>query len=307
MSTLNIFLTSVFLFGLIGLALIYGRPEGSRYIDELNRFITITLKMYLVRIFGHRFLNFFDYIFNRRNPVTLILYLVLLIGGYTMFVFKGYPHVSDTHRFLGFFLFCASLFFFLRACTVDPGIIHKNNHKECLSQFPFDEIIFFPSKICTTCKMTKPARSKHCSVCNVCVSRFDHHCIWINQCVGYGNAKHFHAFLFFNNLICLYGGFLGISIFRDIILEGNLLNTTFRDAKTSQQYPSSYFYVGMYLLGKEPLLVYITLFSGIMGIFLLAFSYYHFVKLAGITTNESAKLGSLAKEKRAAFRQIHCS
>ena len=315
----NLVLANIFLVGFSGLALMYGRADGKRLIDSFHRFLTTTLIDRLsstVRILlGQASLdkveNVFDYILNRRNPLTMILYLVLLVGGYCVFVMFGYPHLPNRslsfeyHRQCGFALFVLSMYFFSRACSDDPGILTKSNHKLHSRTYPFDQEVFKGGVECDTCKFPKPARSKHCSVCNVCVARFDHHCVWINQCVGKGNARSFLLFLFFNNVICLYGGYLGTFILADIVERDNLRSVTFRDSKTGQTYQSSLFYIFMYLLGKEMVLMYLTLFSMIMGVFLLAFSYYHLVKLMrmGITTNENSKL--LKVENKEKFIRLH--
>ena len=39
-------------------------------------------------------------------------------------------------------------------------------------------------KICSTCLVLRPVRSKHCPICNRCVAKFDHHCPFVNNCIG---------------------------------------------------------------------------------------------------------------------------
>lgn len=58
----------------------------------------------------------------------------------------------------------------------DPGIITQQNVQKHVLLFKYDNILFVPGVPCRTCKLIKPARSKHCNVCNVCVARHDHHC-----------------------------------------------------------------------------------------------------------------------------------
>ncbi|KAK6456361.1 heme binding zinc finger protein [Scheffersomyces xylosifermentans] len=92
----------------------------------------------------------------------------------------------------------------LAVCS-DPGKITANTEA---SKFKNNQLIFFDNKMCSTCRVLKPARSKHCSTCGHCVLLFDHHCVWINNCVGYYNYKWFLLFLVANINLLGYGSYL---------------------------------------------------------------------------------------------------
>ena len=88
---------------------------------------------------------------------------------------------------------------------------------------------------CQTCKMQKPARSKHCAMCNVCIEEFDHHCIWINNCVGIGNRRYFLSFIILHMFLCWYGAVIGVLIFLGIIDSQNLWNAKFANNVTLEE------------------------------------------------------------------------
>lgn len=89
-------------------------------------------------------------------------------------------------------------------------------------QIPFtpnNQLIFFDDKVCTTCRLTKPARSKHCSVCNKCFALYDHHCIWVNNCIGYKNYRWFVLYLLSHINFLGYGSILCYSALRYELLN----------------------------------------------------------------------------------------
>ena len=108
-----------------------------------------------------------------------------------------------------------------------------------MKKYVFDDVMYSKENKCKTCKIDKPARSKHCRVCNHCVEKFDHHCIWINQCIGAKNYKWFLLFIFFHVIICFYGGIAGIAIFlgEKWLVEKN--GGQFVNEKTGEKIPYS--------------------------------------------------------------------
>ena len=313
---LNLILANIFLLVLAGVALRYGRAGGTRLVDKWNGVLTKTIPSGCLRLvrrwFGEaaakKLASIYKYVVHERNPLTMILYLVVSIGGYITFVLSGYPFLTEGyHKECGFVLFCASLWFFTKAAADDPGIITKANHAKQYEKYPFDGLVFKRDVVCRTCGFAQPARAKHCRYCDLHVSRFDHHCIWINQCVGGGNVKSFLMFLLSNNVMCLYGGYLGINILISITQDEDLSNVWFRDSVTGLRFQSTPYYIAVYISKKYMALTYVTIFALLMGLLLLAFTYYHWVVLLkdGLTSNEESKIADLPDNSRARFLETY--
>ena len=95
---------------------------------------------------------------------------------------------------------------FALACFTDPGTVTASSlHR--FSRVPYDGQLYAP-KMCRTCMLPRPARSKHCVICNKCVSRFDHHCPWLNTCVGERNYRYFLLFLLYHAALCFYSTYI---------------------------------------------------------------------------------------------------
>lgn len=100
--------------------------------------------------------------------------------------------------------------FLYLSCASDPGYITPQNHAYHMSLYPYDHSLFQPGNECRTCRLLKPARSKHCSICKHCIAKADHHCVFINSCVGYGNQHWFLLLLASTALLTTYGAWLGV-------------------------------------------------------------------------------------------------
>ncbi|KAJ7567652.1 hypothetical protein O6H91_01G000700 [Diphasiastrum complanatum] len=123
------------------------------------------------------------YCCERRNPILQIFYLAIIGGSFLIFFrtsFQYIPsyYISSVHRYTGPLAVFAGIILFLITCFSDPGTITVGNLKQHQTRYAYDGKIY-EEKACYTCKIPRPARSKHCSICDRCVARFDHHCGWM--------------------------------------------------------------------------------------------------------------------------------
>jgi ankyrin repeat protein len=51
-------------------------------------------------------------------------------------------------------------------------------------------------RLCLTCRIIRPLRSKHCAHCNSCIALFDHYCPFVDQCIGCNNFTPFLIFIY---------------------------------------------------------------------------------------------------------------
>ncbi|CAG9333649.1 unnamed protein product [Blepharisma stoltei] len=285
-------------------------PHGTGPFAWLSRQIFITLpaitEKISIKLFGpmgsSKISYYFLYIFNKPNPSFQIVYLLLSLGGFTIYFFKGFAfvpnrYVPSIHIYTGtaFYMLCVTIFYL--ACTVSPGKIRPQNEEKYKKIFPYDEALYREVK-CSTCDLVKPARSKHCSVCNICVAKFDHHCIWINQCVGYGNYKWFLAFILSHSLLCMYGAQIGLLIFVHIIEKERIMTTRFFDY-LGNEVEWSWMTVIQYLLQRYPSWFFVVTLCFIMGLTLTGFFFYHlYLVYENTTSNERAKRLDLAESPK---------
>jgi len=178
---------------------------------------------------------------------------------------------------------------FLICSYSDPGTVTKDTEELYLQSFPYDHMLY-DKKECTTCKVVRPARSKHCRICNKCVSRFDHHCPWVNNCIGERNIRWFLAFLFTTALLCTYATYLTGKITYGIAKKKDVFNLGYRDKSTGKWVPVPYDYIFQYLVNATGLTIPLSLFCAVLAVVLYLFLGYHlFLIFRNTTTNESYK------------------
>lgn len=156
--------------------------------------------------------RFGTYIMYDKHPTVMIFFFLLLSVGEFMYLPYAWPRMGLINKVLGSVAIVLPYAFLYLSAYSDPGTITPENHSYHMAQYPYDFALFHPGASCRTCRLLKPARSKHCSVCKRCIGRADHHCIFINNCVGVGNQHWFVLLLLSTGVLTQYGGCLGLSI-----------------------------------------------------------------------------------------------
>ncbi|KAK8244750.1 palmitoyltransferase swf1 [Phyllosticta capitalensis] len=155
-----------------------------------------------------------NYLLYEKHPLVIIFFLGLLTTASTLLLYQTYTTFAAWHRLLiPLLLPLPYLFTYLSSRTLPNTVVTHSNHSAQVAAYPYDRILFHPNILCRTCRLPKPARSKHCSICGTCVARADHHCIWVNNCLGRENYRWFLALLASTAVVLLYGAYLALIVF----------------------------------------------------------------------------------------------
>ncbi|KAL6989604.1 putative protein S-acyltransferase 17 [Sarracenia purpurea var. burkii] len=272
------------------------------FIERFHDFLTFGAYDYFGRIIGTVFgsrgsaaLRSFEYYCcDRPNPILQIIYLAIIGTTYYIIVKTSFGYIpgyylSEVHRYASMLAVAGGIILFLLTSFSDPGTVNAENVSQYLSAYPYDNIIYLEKK-CSTCKILKPARSKHCSICDRCVARFDHHCGWMNNCIGERNTRYFISFLLWHFLLCIYG-----TVALGLILAGQMkelkviyILTVYYGMDNS--FRSLAPHVVQWLVGSYNTQVLLMVFLAIVSLLLAGFFGYHAkLCLKNSTTNETFK------------------
>ncbi|KAI4232303.1 MAG: hypothetical protein LQ349_005104 [Xanthoria aureola] len=294
---------AIALFSLLIFVVLFGQTPACRKgpVGILSRFIRFKIPDLLIRAdaicTGGRLSKYleisFDYLINQNHPVILVLYLVLLVGSETLFIYTSWSNLPAIHKAFALCSSLAPIFYTFKAVLSSSSTVTPRNHRQKMHSYPYDHVLFQPGQICRTCNFLKPARSKHCSICNVCVAKHDHHCVWIMNCVGQNNISHFLCMLLSLSLLLTYGAYLSYTLLSKQLqqkVSGHLdRGPSYKHWSTGLSW-SHYAAHWIWALGQD---------FRIGGIGLLAlltaplawsmFLYHIYLVWAGTTTNESSK------------------
>lgn len=198
-----------------------------------------------------------------------VLYLILFSKLVEFFYSKLYIKIDGPHPWLYNSLLSLLVLNFIIAILIKPESLTHGNSRFYNSFYQNNEIIFHNDQKCHTCKLLKPARSKHCKKCGKCILFFDHHCVWLNNCIGKGNYKWFYSFLIINIIVLSYASIISFNLIRKCVEEEKI------DYMDFTHY-------------TDELILF--LITGLLDLVVIWFSFETF-KLVwyGMTTNEAVK------------------
>lgn len=258
-------------------------PSGLRTLDQKLTHGRIT--SWIIKQVNH--------LWNDRHPLVLIFFMLLLGVSEVIFLPPAWPLLSKLRKFLAPIVVALPWIFLYASATTDPGYISQTNHNQQMALYPYDFTMFYPGQFCRTCRLLKPARSKHCSICKRCISKVDHHCIFINNCVGHRNHHFFILLVSSTALLTTYATYVGSSLLSEVILK-ELPSWTMRGTGyTWTQYGG----IIAWALNKQTRIGSITLLCLLTSPLVIGLLSYHLYLIwIGATTNETLKMSDLSTD-----------
>ncbi|XP_029432118.1 probable palmitoyltransferase ZDHHC4 [Rhinatrema bivittatum] len=228
---------------------------------------------------------------HTRTLLFVLLHLVLDLAVFAEYSWEIFGYCLELefcwfYLVLPYGLLTLNIFFFFLSSVTDPGTITKSNLKQCLQTHCNNEETFLQHRLCPTCNLRKPARSKHCRVCNRCVQRFDHHCVWVNNCIGALNARYFLPYLLTLTVLAAYLAALTAAFLLQVVILSGITLGGYQDAE-GQQWPMETQLVIQHLFLTFPRIVFLLGF--LLLLWLLAGGYTCFMfylLLTNQTSNE---------------------
>ena len=80
------------------------------------------------------------------NPLLQMVYGGLVLGGYGVMIWKGYPHIpnlfmSAYHKFVGILMLTMTMWSWYLVCSTDPGTITQHNWKRYFN-YKYDGVLY---------------------------------------------------------------------------------------------------------------------------------------------------------------------
>lgn len=242
----------------------------------------------------------FNWLVFERNKLLQILYMALILGGYSIFAITIIPDlpelkkIANWHFVTGLATFTLTVWSFHAACTSSAGVITEENMSK-YDNYAYDNVLYV-NRICPTKKMRKIARSKYCRMTNEHIPRFDHYCWWIDVSVGEENYKTFLVFLSVQVFMLSYGTWAAIMFYIEKVQILYDRKAQFYNRRTNEFIPLSPYLIFQYLRVEysyfNMVLILMATLAAALGVFLL---FHIFLICQNMTTNEYSKWMAVKK------------
>ncbi|XP_074647736.1 palmitoyltransferase ZDHHC4-like [Tubulanus polymorphus] len=267
------------------------------------------LRFYTVKtiqfVFPRWFRDFVDgmivRIFYKRNPIFQCMYLMICFSGYFVLIVDVIPflyafHPNENHVALPAILFIVCKSLYAVCCISDPGVITADSVKLYEQAYPYDETFYKSGVKCATCKIPKPARSKHCSRCDRCIYKFDHHCIWTNSCIGGKNCGLFFVFLISLCTMNINGIVMPTRVLNEIVDRKRLWSARYVDDDGVTR-PVTFWILIQHLFMHYPRMVFMVVALTAVTSLIVGFTVYHvLLTFVNQTTNERYRIARLTTD-----------
>ncbi|KAJ1729627.1 palmitoyltransferase swf1 [Coemansia biformis] len=235
-------------------------------------------------------------LFGRRNPLFQVIAITIYCVGLAIFFLCVAPHIPNRYAGMWHWLpisvtLVANMGFYAAASAADPGTVTPDNARAACRVFPYDCLLYF-RRNCDTCRLPKPARSKHCSTCGKCVQMAEHHCVWLNNCVGLRNTRWFVGFLATFAIVCVYGAYLASTVLLELrhVLGLASAAAAVWDDDLGRHVALSFRSSLLYVLDSRPLLAVLLVLLVVMAPAIVFFAGYQLrIVMLGYTGNEETK------------------
>lgn len=99
-----------------------------------------------------------------------LCYHAVVLGSHVVAIMDVVP-LADTkiskshynHPAIMYHVWMVHTAFYILCITSNPGVLTKRNIKKAITVYKYDDVMYREERMCSTCQLTKPARSKHCS------------------------------------------------------------------------------------------------------------------------------------------------
>ncbi|NWU90206.1 ZDHC4 palmitoyltransferase, partial [Upupa epops] len=245
-------------------------------------------------------------LFYTRSRLFVVLHMALQAAVFGEYSWEVLGYCWELHfplllLLLPYLLLAGNLCCLLLCSWADPGLVTASTQAALVRVYAYDGVLFRSGGECPTCKLERPARSKHCRLCGACVQRFDHHCVWVNNCIGAFNTRFFLLYLLTLTAMAAAVSTVTAALLVRVVLLSGVMHGTYIDEQGQARAVDVPFLI-QHLFLTFPRIVFMLGFLLLLTLVLGAYCCFHlYLALTNQTSNEwyqSRRLGRCCRRPR---------